>query len=363
MTDSNHSIAQGRVPALDGLRGLAVLMVVAAHVNGRWFSQFGGAGVTVFFLLSGFLITTLLLSEHDRSGKVDVFAFYGRRARRLLPGLATAVVLTPLLYWVVGDPRLANIGPGMLRAVLYVEDFFKVAGSPSVFMHTWSLAVEEQFYIFWPLMLIALLRRTSGEPRRMSRAIAVAAMAAGMWHLVVSGWFGEMWTYYSPDSNAVFLLAGCALAARMRVQQIPRPSPFIAWLAILLIGPLLFVAVILPASNWQLRSLVLIPVVIGGTVLLIGAHTVWLLRWRALQWVGTVSYGVYLWHWILLGMQPGGQAIGGPARLLLAAASIPVAAASWYLVERPVLRWRPRQPSPAGAWPAPTADRLPLPKG
>ena len=201
-TDRGHS---DRWPALDGLRAVAVYLVVAFHAGiGRFDGGF--IGVDVFFVLSGFLITRLLIVEHDDRGSIDLVGFYARRARRLLPAAWTAIVATAAVYVLVATPfEREEVVRDARSSVFYVanwnfidrsQDYFAESVSSSPFLHLWSLAVEEQFYVIWPLCvlgLVALRRRSSlgstglvvaltlagrGTPRRSPIAICCAPTTA-----------------------------------------------------------------------------------------------------------------------------------------------------------------------------------------
>src|SRR5919107_2026204 len=165
-------------PALDGIRGLAVAAVLAFH-GGVAVLHGGFLGVDAFFVLSGFLITSLLFAEHASTGRIDLRAFWARRARRLLPALLLVLaVVLPLSRWAMPPEELAALRADALAALAYVANwrlmdrgggYFAETAAPSPLQHTWSLAIEEQFYLVWPLLVVALLlatRRIAGMARR-----------------------------------------------------------------------------------------------------------------------------------------------------------------------------------------------------
>lgn len=280
----------GRVVELDGVRGIAILLVVWEHLaSGAWpamngiargtHSAGGLAGVQLFFVLSGFLITRLLLSEFTRTGTICLRAFYARRARRLLPALI--LVCAVLL---VARPGWAS-GRDVIRALTYTENLsstrfgqgFPVAVGTGWLGHTWSLAVEEQFYVVWPVLLLLAGRR--------HRWVLAAAAAVTIGLRFVVG--GPAYTLLRWDAIA----AGCLLASASW-----RPP---AWAGGVGAAVLLAFAVRGPGvavfGQWHYLS------TIAASVLLIGAApAIAALRVRPLVHFGRVSYGFYLWHVLLL---------------------------------------------------------------
>jgi len=317
-------------------------MVVASHISSYHAELLGPAGVAIFFVLSGYLITSLLLKEQDRWGQVSQPAFYGRRALRLFPALLLVVVLTPLLLWLVDDPRLGSILGGLLETLFYVQDFASATGHFGVTPHAWSLSVEEQFYLIWPLSLGLLLHSVRGDRRRLTRAVVAAFAVAALWHVIATALLSYNWTYYAPDSNAVFLLGGCALATSLRSSRtlsVSRPVAMTALVAVCLL-PLMLTRI--PFEEWRLTTLLMFPVALAGAVVELGARHLRVLDLRVLGWFGTISYGLYLWNYILISLEPHGRLLTGRERMLAAAAAIGFAAASWYLVESPILRLKKR---------------------
>ncbi len=332
-----------RALGLDGLRGLAVLMVVASHLSSYHAEQAGPAGVAIFFTLSGYLITSLLLQEESRWGRVDSRAFYARRALRLFPGLLLIVLLTPPLLWAVSDPRLDTVWPGLATTLFYIQDFASATGHFSVLAHAWSLAVEEQFYMIWPFVLGLILFRFRENYRMVERILFGLCVLGFVWHIVSIFRFGYDWTYYSPDSNAIFLLSGCALAAARhsgRRLVVPRPVAM-ATLIMVCVLPLVITRVV-AVDEWQLQALLMFPVDLAGGVLVLAASRLSILKLPLLRWFGRISYGLYLWNWLLISLEPGGQILSGSQRLVSGLLAIVAAAGSWYLVESPILRFKKR---------------------
>ncbi|RQX06450.1 acyltransferase family protein, partial [Micromonospora globispora] len=210
-------------PALDGVRALAVAAVLAFH-GGVAALPGGFLGVDAFFVLSGFLITSLLLAEHRDAGRIDLVAFWGRRVRRLLPALLLVLVVVLLVSrQLMPGTELGALRWDALAALGYVAnwrmanrggDYFAATGSPSPLQHTWSLGIEEQFYLVWPLLLIVLLA-WAARRRRLGVALLVILVGAVGSALAAALLFAPDAVdrvYYGTDTRAVALLVGAALA-------------------------------------------------------------------------------------------------------------------------------------------------------
>ena len=315
----------GYVPALDGLRGIAILAVIGVHAFGKPLGGF--YGVDLFFVLSGFLITTLLLEEHDRSGGIAMGAFYRRRAYRLLPGLLAVVAAYTALT--VASPRaLEQVAAG----ALYGANFVLASGSHLVdgtpFVPFWSLAEEEQFYLLWPLLLLLLLRR---EVRESRVAWGLGAILLGLmayrYGLAADGASATR-LYYAPDTHANGLVLGCLLALlRRRGLRVPA---FVGWIG--LAG--LLAAFAFPPFTHGL-SFGLDPATIAAALLTGAALEQGLLSrclgFRPLVWLGLISYSLYLWHFFCLELFDWRTQIALPVALI-------VSALCYYKVERPLRR-------------------------
>jgi peptidoglycan/LPS O-acetylase OafA/YrhL len=307
----------GYRPALDGLRATAVLLVILTHAGVPHFEQAGAVGVTVFFVLSGFLITRLLLDEHERTGRVNFRHFYAKRARRLLPALLAFLFLDGVVRAVSGQ----SLVPVALAAI-YTSN---IAPSAIGIMfreleHTWSLSLEEQFYLLWPATLMLLVRTRYALPVLATGALASAALRIGLW----SAGAGVARVYIAPDTRADALLVGCLLG--LTIHRLHRPGRLDATAAALALGAsctLGYVGIL-----WAL-----LPVSVCAAVLVAWSldHYGWL-AYRPLVFVGRISYGLYLWHYpVALYVREKFGLAGLPITL---AVSFALAVASWFVIER-----------------------------
>jgi peptidoglycan/LPS O-acetylase OafA/YrhL len=340
----------GYRPALDGLRAVAVIAVVLYHA---WpaVAPGGFIGVDLFFVLSGFLITTILLEEHARTGTIHLPSFYARRALRLLPALAVLLVASAAIASAVAPQTAAQVRLGVLASVLYFADFLKASGAPlSILGHTWSLAIEEQFYLVWPVALWLLLRRWD---RRRALAVCLAGL------VVVPLLRVALWSagasadriYFAPDTRADSLLAGCALAVACQLGLLDR-VPAMAARTAALIAPLGLAALVafgaidsgVTVTIGFTVTAALAASVIALTVVRPLTLPVRLLSLPPLVGVGRISYGVYLWHYpLVLLLAAALHTVPGPLVALTALpASLVAARASHLLVERPCLTLKGR---------------------
>ena len=212
-------------PALDGLRAFAVLAVIAYHLgfpSRSYWAPGGYLGVDAFFVISGYLITSLLLGEHRRTGRVQLSAFWGRRARRLLPAVLLLVLVIAVYARAWADPaQLHTLRGDSVATLLYVanwhfigthQSYFDLFSTPSPLRHMWSLAIEEQFYILWPLVVFGALRATRGR-RAALLGLTIAGIAAStVWMAVHFNPADPSRAYYGTDTRAHSLLVGCVLA-------------------------------------------------------------------------------------------------------------------------------------------------------
>jgi peptidoglycan/LPS O-acetylase OafA/YrhL len=355
----DRSSHDGFRPDVEGLRGIAVLIVVLFHAGLA--GVIGGfVGVDVFFVISGVLITGLLLREHERTGRIAFLPFYARRARRLLPAaivvlLATLIaamnLVAPLDRPSIGlDGAAAALSIGNIRFALASGDYFASVTSPSPFLHFWSLAVEEQFYLVWPA-LILLAARGIHARRRLVLALLGVVAASFAANLLLTD-LAANWAFYSLPTRAWELGLG-GLAAVVVGAGITNRAPRIVagaagWLGLAAIA---FATVTFDADLAYPGVAALVPAV--GTAVLLGAGQrrfgpSLLLATAPLRIVGRISYSLYLVHWPILVLAP--FALGGPVddlgRAGLVGLSLLVGAASWAIIETPFRRPLPRIVAP-----------------
>ncbi|HEY7073418.1 MAG TPA: acyltransferase, partial [Acidimicrobiales bacterium] len=354
------------VPALDGLRGVAVLVVVAFHLNRL---QGGFLGVDLFFVLSGYLITSLLLVEHAGSGGVRLGRFWARRARRLLPALLLMLVGVTLLVGRLTPPgerplirgdALSTLGyAANWHAMTHDVSYWDMFVQPSPLDHMWSLAIEEQFYVVWPLIAAGLLGLAARRGRRGSTLVAaVAGAGAVVSFAVMAATYSELDTsraYYGTDARLGPTLLGVALAALMaasarRTRQ-DRAGPLgrrVAAVVAAAVAALCFVAIDGRGAAYYRGGLVVFALASITLVHLAvtdrGGVLNRILGVRPLVAVGVISYGVYLWHWpVIVYATPARTGLDGVALdAARVATTLALAFVSFRLVEQPVRRGRPR---------------------
>lgn len=340
-------------PALDGLRAVAVLGVVAYHLG--WSATPGGfLGVDVFFVLSGYLITSLLVTERARTGRIALGAFWARRARRLLP--AVLVVLTAVsvyaLTWAPPERAQKLRGDG-LAALFYVanwhligsgQSYFDLFTMPSPLRHMWSLAIEEQFYLLWPLLVAGVLATRGG--RRWAGALCLAGAAVSATAMAMTYDAADpSRSYYGTDTRAHALLVGALLA----LLSDRRPSTARrAWAmeGLGLAGAATIVVAMLRVHDrdtlyyhgGSLLFAVAVAAVIAAAVTPARRPLRLVLGWRGLRAIGVISYGLYLWHWpVIVVLTRSRVGLDGAALdAVRVAATFVVAVVSYFAVERPI---------------------------
>ena len=328
-------------PDVEGLRAVAVGAVVLFHAGVPGIAG-GYVGVDVFFVISGFLITSLMLREVAATGRLSLARFYGRRARRILPASALVLIVTTLAgyHWlgflrggeVAADATWAALFAANLRFAGQGVDYLASQAAPSPMQHFWSLAVEEQFYFVWPAALVVLL--WCGRRRALHICLGVAVGASFALSAAQSG---GTWSYFSPLTRAWELGAGCLLAlAAGRLGRIPdRLATPMAGVGLALIAVAAFTfddTTMFPGYAAALPVL--------GAVLVLAGRGDGVLGRAPLQWLGRLSYSLYLWHWPVLVIAA--QAYGGtpppPARALLVLLSVALAAVTYVCLEDPIRR-------------------------
>jgi peptidoglycan/LPS O-acetylase OafA/YrhL len=363
------------ITALDGLRGFAVVLVVLSHFA-PGVAPGGFLGVDLFFVLSGFLITSLLVAEREATNRVSLRNFWIRRARRLFPALLVMVGVVLVVSWLTEARHVVHqVGADGLSALLYVanwrfilsgESYIRqfVEGAPSPLRHTWSLAIEEQFYIIWPLAFVALAalaRRVGWASRKAFRRLLggmCTVFAALSFARLVIGYHQGMGLdrlYYGTDSRIFLILLGAALGAvAAGTPALPerlrrwRPA-LIALGATATIGLLAATAVVTTEQSWLyaggmgLIALALLVVLVAAAQ----PSPNPLARFfelKPLVGLGLISYGVYLWHWpVAIWVRSDNLHLDGPALFVLRCLlTLGVALLSYRFVEQPVRRgWLP----------------------
>ncbi len=361
----------GYKPTLDGLRAVAVGAVIVFHFGGGELPG-GFLGVDTFFVLSGYLITSLLLVEWGRTSRVNFPAFWARRARRLLPALF--VVLIAIGIWAmlaVSSDQLSTIRSDGLWTLFYGanwhfissgQSYFALVSTASPLRHAWSLAIEEQFYLVWPLLTFACLRLGRGRTRPLTIlcVVGTAASVTAMGVLYTSA--NPNRAYYGTDTRAQALLIG-ALVAIFLAHRAGRPLPR----AVQLLGfagaavCVYLFAVASDTASWMYPWGFLLFELSAASVILAMTQPVRtplheLLSLRPIRWVGQISYGLYLWHWpVSIALSPGTTRLSGWNLVgLRVGVTFAAATLSYYLIELPIRHgtflsgWKARVAVPLG---------------
>ena len=362
MSGTTFASAHGHRSDIDGMRAFAIAVVVAFHASFPGFDG-GFIGVDVFFVISGYLITGVLLRELDEHGRIRLGRFWARRIRRLLPA-STAVVLvtlgaTVLLLSPIAWQTSAESG---VWAAGYAQNFFLAVEEADYFavetrnpfVHFWSLAIEEQFYVIWPLVMVGLARISGAVRQTWVLPAGLGALAvASFVHSVDLAGSDTTWDYYSPLSRGWEFAAGGLLAVAAPSLDRLRTAATSALATVIgagLVGYSLFtVDAFTPFPGWNA-----VPPVVG-TALVIAAHNGpttpagRLLDLPPVQWVGRMSYGWYLWHFpFLVIAEQWSQSFGPVRRMVVVLLALGAAATSYHLIENPVRfsEWlRHRQPA------------------
>ena len=335
----------GYRPALDGLRAIAIASVVSLHAF-NW-PKGGALGVDLFFVLSGFLITALLLNEHLASGRVSLLAFYGRRARRLCPALFALLVAWALgtltVLAVRGDLNAEHLHEplvGLVASLTYtfnLVDIFNYPNDvPASLYHLWSLAQEEQFYLLWPPVLVLLLHRA---PRFVTRLLLVAIAGSLAESVAIGLTAGSDQSvfyriYFGPDTHAVPILVGCLFGVWFVRGKLPRVLADQQMRALSAFASLIILVLAVATFPWDVRlyatpliaGVSLVAAVLVAAVAFDDCVVARILAARPLRFVGGISYALYLWHPVTL------HAVRNPA--LGVALAFLAAVASQRLVER-----------------------------
>jgi peptidoglycan/LPS O-acetylase OafA/YrhL len=347
-----------RIPALDGIRAISVWFVILFHSG--FAKAPAGLGVLAFFVLSGFLITWLLLKEHGDTGTISLTGFYKRRSKRIFPAF--------YVYWLVCAFLLIMSGhkldwPHSVSSLLYVSNYYQGLFRPadSFVSHSWSLSVEEQFYLLWPLMFCLGRKNIS----RLAKLVALAILVVWGYRifLAVGGHADQGYIYRAFETRIDHLLVGCLTAILVKEGVIQRYGSWLyaRWYCLLPPAALLALSTVFTEWSHFYRSVAgfiiepLLVAVVMIQLIVLSGHKAW--SWiesRPFRYCGLISYSLYLWHpFVIHSVMRRLEDVWAPLRVLAAfAATILAASASYFLIERLFLKRRPKtvhQLTPEGA--------------
>ncbi|HET6963683.1 MAG TPA: acyltransferase, partial [Acidimicrobiales bacterium] len=355
--EATRPVRLRQLPGLDGLRAIAVVAVIVFHLDPHWLPG-GYLGVDIFFVISGYLITALLLSEYQRTGHVGLRRFWGRRARRLLPALGVLLLAVVLLAACFARDALAAMRGDVPASIFYVlnwrllfqhDSYAASFGRPPLLQHLWSLSVEEQFYLLWPPILLVLRRRLS-RVQIAGVALAGAVLSGGLMAALFHPGGNPSAVYFGTETHAEGLLLGCALAAavppwRMTAAVAPAARRLLerAGMAAMLVVLAGLVVLGFNSSATYRGGMFLVDVatlVVVATVAHPASRLGEALGRQPFRWLGLRSYSLYLWHWPIFEMTRPGPDLSWstvPDVLLRLALTAAAAELSYRYVERP---WR-----------------------
>ena len=349
----------GYIPALDGLRALAVVAVLLYHGDQSWIPG-GFLGVDVFFVISGYLITCLLLSDFQQTNGIGLKRFWYRRARRLLPALFTMLFVVSLYAILFLPDVLDQLRGEVISALLYVENWFLIfrdlsyfqsAGRPPLLQHVWSLAVEEQFYLFWPLILMVVLT-VWGKSKKALLVGVLAGIAISTIEMAIlyHPYTDPSRVYYGTDTRVATLLLGAALAfvwAPWRLIGRTGRSAGVVLDAVAVVSGIVLFWMFLNMGEFSpglYRGGFLLVAFVSALLIAATVHPAsklvpWVLGISLFRWIGIRSYGIYLWHWpIYMVTRPHSDVplTGIPLLVLRLTLTFVVAALSYKYVEEPI---------------------------
>lgn len=343
-------------PDIEGLRAVAVGLVLLFHGYHKPFSG-GFVGVDVFFVISGFLITSLLLREHTKTGRISILGFYARRARRILPAATLLIVVTMLAtYYFLGfiagnqiavDAKWTAVFAANIHFGLLGTDYLGAQLPPSPLQHMWSLGVEEQFYLVWPGLFLLLILVVRGARHRAAlTAVLLGIITAALAWSIIQTASDATWAYFSPLTRAWELALGALVSVGAPV--IARAK---GWLVELAAGcgiaGIIAGALVLNSSTHYPGSAVALPVVSTGLVIAAGCadeRTLvgQVLSVRPMQWIGARSYSLYLWHWpfLVIAAQYAGNELSGLQNTGLLVGALLATMLTYQFIENPIRRSR-----------------------
>ena len=359
---SRKTSSSGRyVYALDGLRALAVLAVIAYHMRLNW-APGGLLGVTMFFVLSGYLITGLLLAEHERTGTISLKGFWMRRVRRIIPAVVFAVAGTAVLCTLFSHALLTKMRPDVIPTLLFFNNWWQIfsdasywvaQGQSSPLMHYWSLSIEEQFYLIWPLALLACLKFGVSRDTIKKGILVLIVLSALEMALLYSPTGDPSRVYYGTDTRAFSLLIGSFLAFVWPYQKFPENSgdrmdrtskialDGVGFAAV--IGLVVMIILTNGYAPFVYRGGLVLCSLLTAVAIAVMAHPASLLGkvfgCKPLVWIGQRSYSMYLWHYPVILLMTDPNLIGeAPVwlRLIQLAVIFGISAFSFTFVENPI---------------------------
>jgi peptidoglycan/LPS O-acetylase OafA/YrhL len=347
----------GYRPELDGLRGISILLVYIHHLYHPLMPA-GFLGVDIFFVLSGFLITSLLVEEWNRKGSISLKDFYIRRALRLMPAVFLLILITGALALVALDKSTASeTYQGIWLTLSYVSNWLYAFGYFSVgnpLGITWSLAIEEQFYLTWPLLLSLTLRFKLR--RRWILCILALIIAITPLHrkMLLEQGANILRLYYASDTHADGLLIGCLVGLLVSWDLLPDNKRFGICMKFLAALGVIFFGYLVSLPSWMNSvlyvfvgfTLVSLSVALSLIVVILSPpkFALLVLKFTPLVWIGRISYGLYLWHWPVRWFIYQRKALPVSTEQLVAAVvlSLLLPTLSYHFVEKPFLRWKKR---------------------
>lgn len=342
---------------IDGLRAIAVIGVIIYHLNYEWLPG-GFLGVTIFFVLSGYLITDLLLEEWNKKGKIDFIDFWIRRFRRLLPALIFLMFILTIWILLFKQEAIGKLQADFLPSLLYVTNwwyifkdisYFETFGMPSPFTHLWSLAVEEQFYIIWPILFFIIVKLFKKNSVRLLSILIIAMISAFLMAFIYVPGLDPSRVYYGTDTRAFSLLIGSMLAIIWPSQKLSKTLPSMSRIFLDITGLLGLALIVImfyfssQYDNFLYRGGMVLLSIYTALLVACLAHPASLLGkifsiWP-LRWIGTRSYAIYLWHYpIIILTTP--NLYSGEVNMTLIfwqmLATIVMAELSYVFIEKPV---------------------------
>ena len=349
------------VPALDGMRALAVLAVIAYHMGMKW--ALGGLlGVTMFFVLSGYLITGLLIKEYDETGTISLSNFWLRRVRRIIPAVVFAVLGIAFLCTIFNHALLTKMRPDVIPTLLFFNNwwqiihevsYFQALGDPSPITHFWSLAIEEQFYLVWPVVLLICMKFGVRKSTMVKGAGVLAALSVIEMIILFDPAQDPSRVYYGTDTRAFSLLIGSILAFLWPVHSFSEESADslaprerlifnLAGVAAI-IGLLLMIAFTNGFEPFIYRGGLLLCSLLTAVAIAVLVHPAsWIsmvFGLKPIVWIGKISYSMYLWHFPIILLMTSANMVGEAPiwlRLVQLIVIFAVSAFSYYVVENPI---------------------------